>query len=270
MRALLAILVLLTTLPCDGQVRRRVLGPKPSSGSDPYHQGTNQLTYTNNLVFWVMGNAGVWTNKLGGSNAVNGDYVGRWLDLSTNKQDLMQGSSRMVYYTNGPGGFPQIYSPGDGAAMLTNDLGLSVPQPFTTFYVLNATNLGVSDYVVDETLNAPFLAWWFWNDTLQGKYALQAGAGAKLAGLYIQNVWHLVDICWNGATTYMRTNGLASANPSASPGTNEKRCVLLGRADPGALIAYYAEVLIYAEEMTTNNLQLVERYLAYKYKLWVP
>lgn len=35
MRFLLAILVLLTTLPCDGQVRRRVLGPKPSSAFTP-------------------------------------------------------------------------------------------------------------------------------------------------------------------------------------------------------------------------------------------
>lgn len=49
MRVLLAILVLLTTLPCDGQVRRRVLGPRPGSGGPTLPGGIQYQWVATNL-----------------------------------------------------------------------------------------------------------------------------------------------------------------------------------------------------------------------------
>lgn len=60
MRPLLAILVLLTTLPCDGQVRRRALNRKPSTQSNPLSSASwwfiadNAIPVTgaSNLSWW--------------------------------------------------------------------------------------------------------------------------------------------------------------------------------------------------------------------------
>lgn len=70
MRALLAILVLVTTLPCDGQVRRRALGPKPSAGGGGDPAGTNTLAYlwvsTNLTINSKVGDTNPWTDSVVG------------------------------------------------------------------------------------------------------------------------------------------------------------------------------------------------------------
>lgn len=168
MRALLAILVLLTTLPCDGQVRRRVLGPKPSAGSWTPLQLPN-------LKMWLTAS---------NISAADGTALDTWADKSANGWDVYQptaGAKRplltnAVASANGQKGVwfkkniitannPWMYRP-----------GVQVNRPLTVHVIargIAATDLDYGGYWIDSTNAAgSVINYLRWRD---GSYLITAG-----------------------------------------------------------------------------------------------
>lgn len=261
MRALLAILILLTTLPCDGQVRRRALGRKPSSTPvDP--SGINGL-----YAWWVSSDMTL-TQRAGNTNP--------WIDRI--QSIYLQNSDLSRYASNGSSGMS--FAVATDLAYLTNAPLQAGTNSVVTF-VFFATNHGdtvmtylYGAYSQGDTPQGTNRGCFTWDNVDQKMYWGSRFKGAPaISSTIVTNTWYDVTYQLSNGVHYFFTNGTLSVRSTDAylPLSVGWPWRGVGGEFLGAtmrnLAGYVPEILVWSNQFTLGSLNVsnVHCYLTNKY-----
>lgn len=146
----------------------------------------------------------------------------------------------------------------------------SMLQPNTFFVLLKQTNTTGSQ-VIQDSGYAGNRNEFYRNSGLK----LAAGATQTLPDPYSFTNWTILTVCFNGASSWARTNGVALGTVSGSVGTFSNPVSYLGDQSTGGFQfkGFISEYFLFNEAVATNDIAKVENYLMNKWdpntNIWV-
>lgn len=205
---------------------------------------------------------------------VPGGPIGRWFNNVAGPASTLNnggGSTRVIWNAAG-GANNQPYLYKSGTADFLAGASLSLAQPFTYFVVLQITSTNATTeevFVSNDFSGQNFGFVSFMADGLSYSNHMYAGSNAYLPRTPTVTNWTVVTWCFNGANSFMRTNGVQVG--VCNPGTGALGNIEVGALWTGAspFIGNYSELLIYQGSINTNDIQLVENYLGGKYAITI-
>lgn len=145
-------------------------------------------------------------------------------------------------------------------------------QPNTYFFVLQQTNTSSDQDIFDQNYagNRQMIA------TVSGGANLRLYAGGSANYVYPRSItnWTILSVCFNGANSWVRTNGVALGS-GINPGSNPLQQPLLGSFGGGGnpFLGFISEFMAYNAALNTNDIAKVERFLMDKYdpstNIWI-
>lgn len=236
MRTLLAILVLLTTLPCDGQVRRRALGKKPSTTAPLFDPNSipncvfacDALNVTNFQRYPDLTSPSdgdsllLWKDYSPVSNHVSG-YNMPW----TNDAPMLN----FKYYSSGggkTGNKPRVWLDGTGFTTSSNiafGSGTVSPpespwsQPITVMVVASALGTNFTSILSCRSVAYTDSIIFFNCGTSKTEGAIYAGSWLTMSCTLNTNEYYVLTFILNGASSKIRTNGVEAASGNIGAGT---------------------------------------------------
>lgn len=184
-------------------------------------------------------------------------------------------SANAPYFTNnGLNSLPAWYFSGASGKALTNALGTTLAQPLTFFIV------------AADQYDGSGTAHFFWDNgngntrnifaededtTVNHFHGIYAGSAWQQSSTkYTNTVWALYTVCFNGANSFVRTNGHLLYVVGGSPGTDGEATMTIGGHYDGVgsnFKGWMAEILLYKGLPATNDMQWIESNLCTKYNL---
>lgn len=167
------------------------------------------------------------TNSSGTSPPANNDVVGGWGDQSGHGFHLIRRPVSAPTYstTGGPSGGPcVVFSSVAGQALTNATLGVTFSQPNTFFLVIKRTPSGTGGAYINGYANNNTQM----NDGGDGYHYFAGGSDSGAQAVGVPN-WNMLTIVFNGASSTVRTNGVADTEPNMSVvGTGNCSGITLG------------------------------------------
>lgn len=235
------------SIPSVPKIGRRGVGV---AGSGTFNPGS-----VSGLALWFKADAGT-------STTTNGAAISQWNDQSGNARHVAQatGANQPTYQENVVNGRPVVRF--DGTNDYLEATGFTLTQPNTMFVVAKPANVASNGKnVVDgvTTRNAVTIG-------TTPKIGLNAGSDVN-STLDWTVAFQLVTAVFNGASSLVRRNGVASA--AVNPGTASLAGIRIGTFN-GSLAMWngdVAEVLVYNAALSTVDRDAVESHLTSKYAI---
>lgn len=223
-------------------------------------------------ITWAPTNAYGWWHA-DSITANNGDLISHWPDSAAIPHDLwvyaQDSATYSPYFTNNcVNSKPAMYWTGTPKGF-TNAFGSTLAQPLTYFIVAQRVT-GQANYVFHGVTGTELFA------------IDQATLNTSLGGLYAgtawqesstpcpTNSWCVYTICFNGASSFLRTNGVSWLEVSSTPGSGGNSSLCLGANSTFTFYGFkgwIAELIMYKGSVATNDMQWVEINLKTKYGL---
>lgn len=218
---------------------------------------------------WAPTNAYVWYHA-DGTNLADGAVLSWLADSSGNgKTAWAFGADPATYgpyFTNNvKNSKPSIYW--HGGQCMTNAFGSTLAQPWTIFIVCYKPG-GTENYFLDGATSSPRMV--FHSDVSTAAPGIFGGSAFLTGGTSMLNTWLVMTLCYNGSSSYIRTNGVLTAGPGTDIGSSGSLGFAIGgRYDMSdfKLIGHIPEMIFYHGTMNTNDMQWVESNLKTKYGL---
>lgn len=140
--------------------------------------------------------------------------------------------------------------------------GVTWPQPFYHFIVQRTTAGGATQRVLTGTNAVGYI--------ITSGNLNRIAAGTNLEGGNATNAWVIVTSYFNGANSWIRTNGVAAVAGNAGP--TDWVGITLGRGYDGGAgwSGFLAETFATADTLSTNDIIGLEQFLGAKYGITVP
>ncbi len=217
-----------------------------------------------NLSLWFDATRNVYSDS-GTTPCVNGDPVQQWNDQSTSAKNLSGvATARPTYNTNIQNGLPGITFDGVNDVMATAAMTLN--QPITVFIVMNQVTWTNQDGIFDGlSLDTMLL----YQDTASPQLRAYSGVGGgNFSGLAV-NTPGIMNMGYNGASSYYRLNNGAKVDPAATFSGNPGG-LTLGREFGLAYGNFVVnEFILYNTALSDSSCALVNRYLGTKWGITV-
>lgn len=226
---------------------------------------------------WAPTNAYGWWHA-DSMTASDGDLVTHVAD-SVGAHDFWVIGATNTYspfFTNNAiGGKPCLYWPVAAQANpegLTNDFGSTLSGSMTWIFVCEHVNPANYEYSfladgIDGTYRR--IAFVDWGDGVPYPLAIVGGSTLNGSSRIDLAGWMVLTICFNGASSYVRTNGVLYV--SGDTGSSSTKGITLGQYYSPTLNRSWsggiAELIMYNATLATNDLQWVESSLKTKYGL---
>lgn len=221
------------------------------------------------LQLWLAGERGVFDADVGGSPSVDGGAVGRWEDQSGNGRHFIQSvaNNRPSYLTgaNGRNGQPVLQFDGSNDRLTANIATFAQPN---TLFLAAQNNIPPStapnqQHLIDGNTNRSV----FYRSGATG--LLFAGNnGPSVNNVWTQGTFRIIGGLFNGASSVMFVDGVASASANPGAGQFGGNGVLLGCAQ-GTASGFWngniAEVLHFNRSLSADERNAVQRYLGRKW-----
>lgn len=228
---------------------------------------------SNVAAAWAPTNAYGWWYAGSMLPKANGTGVTNWPDSVSTHNLTTNNAAASPYFTNSIiNSLPAVYFATAASRGLTNAFGTTLSQPVTYFLVALMQNIGGTPAVfdgIDTSLRNTFTR----NLAGDGVYlcGLISGGGGQSGGTAITNQWCVYTVCFSGANSFVRTNGVLNYKVSSTPGANGTAGITLGGRYDGSstyrYIGWVSELILYNGLPATNDMQWVESNLKTKYGL---
>lgn len=236
---------------------------KERTGTRSDSHGTNHLAGTNRCQVIDAGTIVPVTPS-------DGDGVSQWNDQSSNARHLTalapsKHDYRLVYNATGLNGLGTVRA----YATQTARRAFTLPQPTHHFMVVKPHAWGSGAFLLDgNTENAMALK----GIASAPNYGLNAGATGPAAEIPIKR-WSIVELCFNGADSFIRVNG--GTKHVGNAGTAAAAGLFLGVDGGSDVVSEYAkhgdvefaEIICASAVQTEANAAKLRRYLTNKWGL---
>jgi hypothetical protein len=216
------------------------------------------------LYLWLRADALVYKDN-GATYASNNDTVYMWGDSSGHGNHLTQttAGSRPIYKTNILNGLPIIGFTNKYLA-LTYSNALTVPVTYFAVYQYNSSS--GNEFMIGQPINVVCHQWY--NAFGNIKYGSSDGGGTPTTRPSAPlNTWFYDGIWFNGSASYYMTNGVIGSTNTTS--SSSSGAIDLGYSLSSAAynVGLVAELLVYTNQVTITNAQVISDYLKNKWGL---
>ena len=250
------LIILLVTLACVVDAFAQVILAR-RRGADQISSSISSPTNLTQRMFWYSGDHAL-------------SYMGEGVNAGTNLESIISGPT-LFPHTSRFFGISNNWINGHAALLflsasdqVTNQTtsGVTWSQPYYLFLVQRTTSAGATQRMLAGTNATGYI--------VTSGNLNRIAAGTNLEGGNATNAWILISTYFNGANSWIRTNGVTAAAGNA--GTADWVGVTLGRGYDGGAgwSGHLAETFGAQDVLTTNDIIQLESYLGVKYGISTP